>query len=132
MLQPHVDKEDAVEFVALIYHDPDAWEALPAAAREDAYARYIALYEDGSAAGVVRGGEELESGDAATTVRIREARTLVADGPYAETKEVLGGFYVFDCASFEEGGPPLGGEDPRGGDRCGRGRAVHVTEEAAS
>ena len=131
MLQPHVDKEDAVEFVALIYDDPDAWEALPAAAREDAYARYIALYEDGSAAGVVRGGEELESGDAATTVRIREARTLVTDGPYAETKEVLGGFYVFDCASFEEA-LDWAARIPAAETGAVEVRAVHVTEEAAS
>lgn len=131
MLQRHVDKEDAVEFVALIYDDPDAWEALSPEARESAYARYISLYEDGSAAGVVRGGEELETGDAATTVRVREARTLVTDGPYAETKEVLGGFYVFDCASLEEA-LDWAARIPAAETGAVEVRAVHVGQEAGS
>ena len=59
---------------------------------------YMALSE----ADVTRGGNELDSIATATTVRVRNDETLVTDGPFAETKEVLGGYYVFECDSIDE------------------------------
>ncbi len=53
-------------------------------------------------AGVYAGGEALEPNPTATTVRIRDGRTIMTDGPYAETKEGLGGFYLVDCANLDE------------------------------
>jgi hypothetical protein len=47
-------------------------------------------------------GEELQATSAATTVRVREGRTLVTDGPYAETKEALGGFYLLNVKDLDE------------------------------
>ena len=70
--------------------------------RQSVYARYQSLAEDARAAGVMRGGDELASTRDATTVRIREGQTLVVDGPYAETKETLGGYFLFECASIDE------------------------------
>ncbi|MGZ6271427.1 MAG: YciI family protein, partial [Candidatus Limnocylindrales bacterium] len=52
--------------------------------------------------GLMRGGEALEPSASATTVRVRDGETLVTDGPFAETKEQLLGFYILDCASLEE------------------------------
>lgn len=47
--------------------------------------------------GILRGGDRLASTAAATTVRVDGGRTLVTDGPYAETREVLGGYYILEC-----------------------------------
>jgi hypothetical protein len=48
------------------------------------------------------GGDELASTRDATTVRVREGQSLVVDGPYAETKETLGGYFLFECESIDE------------------------------
>ena len=51
---------------------------------------------------MLRGGEELGATQAATTVRVRNGETLVSDGPYAEVKEALGGYFLLDCASLDQ------------------------------
>lgn len=53
-------------------------------------------------AGAMMGGEPLQGIDTATTVQVREGRTLTTDGPFAETKEVLGGFYMIDVKDLDE------------------------------
>lgn len=117
-----------MEFVALIYTDEHAWAVLPDDERESVYARYMALSEKGREAGAVRGGAELAPADTATTVRIREGRTLVTDGPYAEVKEALGGYFLFDCGSWEEALDWAAGI-PGAETGAVEVRAVHVTEE---
>jgi hypothetical protein len=51
---------------------------------------------------VTVGGDELQDPDTATTVRVRDGETLTTDGPFAETKEQLGGYYLIDCGSLDE------------------------------
>lgn len=102
MLQGHDDKEESVQYVALIYDDESAWWSLPDDERNAVYARYYRLSQDLDEAGAARGGAELQPTDTATTVRERDGKTLVTDGPYAEAKEALGGFYVFEAASMDE------------------------------
>lgn len=53
-------------------------------------------------AGVEAGGEALQPNTTATTIRIRDGETITTDGPFAETKEGLGGFYLIDCANLDE------------------------------
>jgi hypothetical protein len=91
-----------VKYLALIYSDEGAWEALSDDERTQFYADYLAFSEAGRKAGVVLGGDELEPVRNATTVRLRDQQTVVSDGPYAETKEALGGYYLLECASLEE------------------------------
>jgi hypothetical protein len=50
----------------------------------------------------MRGGNELADSATATTVRVRDGKRVVTDGPFAETKEVLGGFMVFECPSLDQ------------------------------
>jgi hypothetical protein len=52
--------------------------------------------------GVMQGGEALDAIETATTVRVRNGELATVDGPFAETKEVLGGFYLVDCADLDE------------------------------
>jgi hypothetical protein len=91
-----------VKYLALIYGDASRWETMSAEDREAVYARYNAFSEEGRRAGVVLGGAELAPTRDATTVRVRDAETLVTDGPYAEVKEALGGYYLLECPSFDE------------------------------
>ena len=64
-----------------------------------AYARFTREVRE---RGVLQAGEALEPTSTATTVRIRNDQTLVTDGPFAETKEALGGFYLLDCRDLDE------------------------------
>lgn len=91
-----------MRFLALIYADEAAWDELGAAEREAWYGRYRAFAAEAGAAGVLVDGQELAPTAHATTVRVRDARTLVLDGPYAEAKEALGGFFVLDCRTMED------------------------------
>ena len=87
-----------MKYVALIYADPDGWDAVPEGERQRLSEKYMALAREP----VSVGGEQLEDADTATTVRVRDGETLTTDGPFAETKEQLGGFYLIDCASLDE------------------------------
>lgn len=53
-------------------------------------------------ADALRGGEALQPTSTATTVRVRDGKTILTDGPFAETKEQLGGFYLVECADLDE------------------------------
>ncbi len=87
-----------MQYLALIYGDEARWENLSSEDREREMGEYMALSE----ADVTRGGHELDSVATATTVRVRNDETLVTDGPFVESKEVLGGYYVFECDSIDE------------------------------
>jgi hypothetical protein len=91
-----------VQYMALIYVDEAAAETLPADERAAVTARYYALADEARAAGVLGDGAGLSPTRDATTVRVRDAQTLVVDGPYAETREALGGYFVFECDTMEE------------------------------
>jgi len=91
-----------VKFLALIYSDESAWDSLGDADRSSMIEQYMAFSREAEAAGVVLGGAELAPTRSATTVRVREGQTVVTDGPYAEAKEALGGYYLFECESFDE------------------------------
>jgi len=91
-----------VEYLALVYANGDAWESLSEADRATAYEGYMAVSRDATAAGALVDASELESTAAATSVRVRNGEALITDGPYAEVKESLGGYYLFSCDSLEE------------------------------
>jgi hypothetical protein len=58
--------------------------------------------ENAMSAGVYRSGEELDSPSNAATYRVRNGKALITDGPFAESKEQFGGFYLLDCKDLEE------------------------------
>ena len=63
---------------------------------------YFAFTNEIREAGVMLGGEALQSTTTATTVRVRQGQTASTDGPFAETKEQLGGYYLLDCDNLDE------------------------------
>jgi hypothetical protein len=90
-----------MQYALLIYT-----EETPGAVPEDVMAAELEDYnrftEDIQARGILRAGEALHPSSAATTVRVRDGRTLTTDGPFAETKEVLGGLYLVDASDLDE------------------------------
>jgi len=91
-----------MEFLALIHSDEAVWERMSDDDRASAYEEYVEFGRAARAAGVLVDGNELAATTSATTVRIRDGKQLVTDGPYAEVKEALGGYYILDCDSFDE------------------------------
>ncbi|WP_371785177.1 YciI family protein [Streptosporangium subroseum] len=87
-----------MQYALMIYNDPGHLEALSDADREAAYAEYFALTDDARC--VV--GAQLQSAETATSVRVAGGRTLMTDGPFADTKEVLGGFCLIEAANLDE------------------------------
>jgi hypothetical protein len=63
---------------------------------------YMAFGEEMGARGVLQGGERLQPVTTATTVRVRDDEVVTSDGPFAETKEQLGGFYLVECKDLDE------------------------------
>ena len=65
-------------------------------------AAYNAFTEEVKASGAFVGGEGLKPTSTATTVRVRDGEPMLTDGPFAETREQLGGFYLLECADLDE------------------------------
>ena len=89
-----------MQYALLIYDDEAAWAQLSEEEQGRILGEYWALDEALKEAGVHRGGEALHP--TATAKSVRERGALVTDGPFAETKEVLGGFYLIEVASEAE------------------------------
>lgn len=68
----------------------------------DALARVNAFADECRRRGALVAGDPLRNEDTATTVEVRDGRTIVTDGPFVETHEHLGGYYVLDCADLDE------------------------------
>ena len=68
----------------------------------EAYGRMLDYAGELKARGVLRAAESLKSDDEGVRVRVRDGRRMLVDGPFAEAKEMVGGFFLVDCASREE------------------------------
>ena len=88
--------------MALVYTDPDGWDRLSEAEQAAAYQGYMAVSEEATAAGALVDASGLEPTASATSVRVRNGDPVVTDGPYADVKESLGGYYLFSCDSIED------------------------------
>ena len=91
-----------MRYALLITADEVAYEALSPEEGQANLAAYGAWVEEMGKRGVLGGGERLRPTTEATTVRVREGETLTTDGPFAETKEQIGGFFLVDCKDLDE------------------------------
>jgi hypothetical protein len=91
-----------MQYLLLIYEQETAWNAVPENERQQIYQRYGALSQDLRQSGKMLAGNQLQPISTATTVRIRDGKKLVTDGPFAETKEQLGGFYMVEAKDLDE------------------------------
>lgn len=90
-----------MEYLLLIYSDEAAMTSAPKAELDQTLAAYTAYTETMVAAGVMVAGNRLRPAAAATTVRIGDGKTQVLNGPYAETREQLGGYYLIDVPDLD-------------------------------
>ena len=88
-----------MRYMMLIYSQET--DSTPEAQRQVSEAHHE-LMDETARRGLFRAAEPLEPSCTATTVRVHGGKMLVTDGPYAETKEQLAGYYLLDCASMEE------------------------------
>jgi len=91
-----------MEFMILIYADEQIYESWSEARMAQLMAAYDVYTRELTDAGIMRGGSELAPVRTARTVRIRKGVPAVTDGPFAESKECLGGYILIDCASMDE------------------------------
>jgi hypothetical protein len=77
--------------------DPEAWAQLPEDEQNAVFADYKAINETPG----VTPGEQMDSPETATTVRVQDGRTLTTDGPFAELKEAIGGYFFFDADDLD-------------------------------
>ena len=91
-----------MKYLLAIYSNEAEWSGLSDGDRQAMYAEYAELSEDLGRRGMMIDGAELRPTSAATTVRVRDGRSLVTDGPFAETKEQLGGYFVIECDTIDE------------------------------
>jgi hypothetical protein len=90
-----------MRYLLLIYQPADAQQPTDTGLRtmNQEYAAFTKGIID---RGIHRAGDALQPVSTATTVRVRDGRTVTTDGPFAETKEVLGGYYLVECADLDE------------------------------
>jgi hypothetical protein len=93
-----------MKYLILIYHNPESrriWEGLPDAQRAEGLRAYAALNEELAASGELIVSEALADAALAKRVIVRDGRTMSSDGPFAEVKEQLAGFFLVDCDSID-------------------------------
>lgn len=91
-----------MKYLCLIYHDEREWAKLPPAEMEEVMAEYFAFTEQVGQSGHLVAGEALHPTSTATTVRVRRGTTDTTDGPFAETREQLGRFYMIEARDLNE------------------------------
>lgn len=88
-----------MQYLLLIYENESA---TPPIAPDQMFREYTEYTASIKASGNLRGGDALEPTTKATTVRVREGKTMTTDGPFAETREQLGGYYLVEAADLDE------------------------------
>lgn len=91
-----------MEYMILIYADEALHEAMPEGQMASLMADFASYTQALEEAGVLRGGGELAPVRGATCVRLQNGKAVVTDGPFAETKEQLGGYYLIACEHLDE------------------------------
>jgi len=91
-----------MRYVLMICSDESGERALSPEEESALMGEYGAFSEEMGRRGVLQGGERLRPTTDATTVRVRDGEVLTSDGPFAETKEQIGGYFVVDCKDLDE------------------------------
>jgi hypothetical protein len=91
-----------MRYLLTIYDDESGWNDVTPEQSAQIMAAYGAFGEAAKEAGVLLGGEGLQPTSTATTVRVRDGEALTTDGPFAETREQLGGYYLLDCKDLDD------------------------------
>jgi hypothetical protein len=91
-----------MKYLCMIYDDEKKWGTMPKDQMDTMLGEYGAFTESIKKSGHYIGGEPLQPTHTASTVRVRQGKVSATDGPFAETKEQLGGFYLIDAKDLNE------------------------------
>ncbi len=91
-----------MRYLCLIYEDEGVWQTMPKAEAERIFGEYFAFTDGIKESGHYIGGEPLQPTETATTVRVRNGKVSTTDGPFAETKEQLGGYYLIEAKDLND------------------------------
>jgi hypothetical protein len=91
-----------MRYLCLIYENEQAWATMPKEKADAIFGEYFAFTEGIKQSGQYVGGEALQPTATATTVRVRNGNVATTDGPFAETKEQLGGYYLIEARDLNE------------------------------
>jgi hypothetical protein len=90
-----------MQYLLLLYANENGWNALTPAQQQQGAAAYKAYTEALQKSGALKGSNRLQPTSSATTVRIENGKSQVLDGPYADSKEQLGGYYLIDAPDLD-------------------------------
>ena len=90
-----------MQYLLLLYSDEAAWDSLSPADQEEGVAAYIAYSEALTEAGAMVGSNRLRESASATRVQVENGKSTVLDGPYADSKEQLGGYYLIEAPDLD-------------------------------
>ena len=91
-----------MQYMLLIYDNEKMWPSMPEKERNALMGEYFAFTEEVKKSGKLVAGDALQATNTATTVRVRNGKALTTDGPFAETKEQLGGYYLVEAKDLDE------------------------------
>jgi hypothetical protein len=91
-----------MHYLLLIYENEGNWAKRPEAEKSQIFGEYHALTASIKKSGNYKAGEALQPTSTATTVRVRDGKAMLTDGPFAETREQLGGFYMIEAKDLDE------------------------------
>jgi hypothetical protein len=90
-----------MEYLLMLYSDETAWPKMTKAEQEQGVAAYVAYGEALKKAGALKGSNRLQASTTATTVRLSNGKPQVLDGPYTDSKEQVGGYYLIDAPDLD-------------------------------
>ena len=91
-----------MKYLCLIYEDEKAWEKMPKEQADAMFGEYFSFTEGIKQSGHLLGGEALQPTQSATTLRVRNGKVSTTDGPFVETKEQLGGYYLINAKDLND------------------------------
>ena len=91
-----------MRYMMLVYTQEIEMEKASQEEMAKVFARHVAVHQETQRRGIFRAADPLKYTSTATTVRVKNGKTLVTDGPFAETKEQLAGYYILDCPDLDE------------------------------
>jgi len=91
-----------MQYLLLCCFDEELWEKIPESRRDTIMEEYQAFEQDLVKSGHYRAGAKLKPSSTATTVRMKNGKSAFTDGPFAETKEQIGGYHLVECKDLDE------------------------------
>jgi hypothetical protein len=94
--------EEHMKYMLLIYDDEKIWASMGEGERQKMFGEYMQFSKDVQESGHYKAGAPLQPTSKATSVKVRNGKRLVTDGPFAETREQLGGYYLVEAKDLDE------------------------------